>query len=477
MINRTVAETGWATTADLTARSRPLVMTVACGAALIFGLLVPVAPWSAVGALAVIALVAVPDAALLTVVAVTVLVPFQTQDMFSIIGGRGHPSMLLVDAILAAGLLRLGWLALRRRLTIDLPLLTAATLAAICTAAVLWGMRGGATVSGAGHEARRVLLAPGVFMLAWPLMASRSAHRHLIWGLVGIGVVLGVWGLTQWFLPVGYTVQGDVGVRPGINVTGAGPGQLQGGMFAFPVAVILAWAGLLMHRDRSAAVTSALAAVLVLNAVCLLLTFERTLWLAAAAGCAFVVITSGAVAARLAMWWASLGAAALIVAALMSPAEAHTAFERLGSVAAVSTDNSFTARLVESRAVLQTVSAHPLLGSGFGSTITWGARDMFATVTTPFTHDGYLWLAWKVGIPVAAFTVLLLGRAVFRSARTSETPEWHALRTGARASLVALFVIAVTFPVFDVLGITATIGLLAAISYSGADPPSEAVSK
>jgi len=41
------------------------------------------------------------------------------------------------------------------------------------------------------------------------------------------------------------------------------------------------------------------------------------------------------------------------------------------------------------------------------------------------------------------------------------------LRRGSQASLVAVLLICVMFPVFNALGITALIGLLVAVAYSG----------
>jgi O-antigen ligase len=155
----------------------------------------------------------------------------------------------------------------------------------------------------------------------------------------------------------------------------------------------------------------------------------------------------------------------------MASTQASTAFERASSVGQLGSDSSLQYRVVESQIVADQIGARPLTGYGFGATITWGVKNTFSTQTTPFIHNGYLWLAWKIGIPAAAIFVLLLGRAVLRRFPGRRNGEWPALWRGSHASLIAVMLICVTFPVFNALGITAVMGLLAAVCYSASDPP------
>ena len=441
-------------------------VAVACVAALAFGAVFPVAPKAAVGALILIPLAfATPVAALAVAVAVTVLVPFDVQDSFAVIGGRDRPGLLIVDVLVVLGLLRVDWLLARRRLSVDRPLLTGIAVGAVFTVALVWGVLLGAQVSAAGHEARRMVLGVGAFLLALPLMQDSSARRRLVAALAAIGLGLGLWGLAQWVFSVSYTTSGDVGVRPGVDLTTSGHGQLQGGMYAFGVAVVLAWSVLLSGRLR-ASVRALVAAILVLNVGCLILTFERTLWVATAVGCVVVAMTSGAQTRRVAWKWVGIGLVALVAVAAVSPGVARTAVERLASVSQVATDTSFTSRLVESRAVLDAITARPVTGSGFGATITWGQRDVFATVTTSFSHNGYLWLAWKIGVPAALFVCGVMVAAVLRRLPSDGPADWRALQRGSKAAVFSLLLVCVTFPVFNVLGITAAMGLLLAVACS-----------
>jgi O-antigen ligase len=314
-----------------------------------------------------------------------------------------------------------------------------------------------------------MVLGVGTFLLALPLLQDSAARRRLLGALAAIGLGLGVWGLVQWVCSVGYTTSGDVGVRPGVDLTSSGHGQLQGGMYAFGVAVIVAWSVLLSGHLQRAWARWLVVVILLLNAGCLILTFERTLWVATAVGCAVVAMTSGARTRRVALKWMGVGFAALVAVAAISPGVARTAVERLASISQVATDTSFTSRLVESRAVLDAIAARPLTGSGFGATITWGQRDVFASVTTSFSHNGYLWLAWKIGVPAALFVVGVIVAAVLRRIPADGAADWAALQRGSKAALFSLLLVCVTFPVFNVLGITAAVGLLLAVACSSSE--------
>jgi O-antigen ligase len=336
----------------------------------------------------------------------------------------------------------------------------------IITAGLAWGLALGNEMSAAGHEARRVILGVGTFLLALPLVDDRVTRRRLTAALMVIGAALALWGLAQWVFSVGYTTSGDVGVRPGVELTTQGHGQLQGGMYAFPIAVILAWGALLSGHLRDVRTKLVLTLILVLNAICLLLTFERTLWVATSAACAILAMTYGPATRRLAVRWVGLAAVVAAMAAVAAPETARTSIDRLFSIARFSSDTSYTARVVESQAAIDTILQRPVTGSGFGATLTWGLTDVFGTQTTPFIHNGYLWLAWKLGIVAVMVIVALIASAALRRPNDAQDPTWHMVRRGSQAAVLALLLIAVTFPVFNALGITALMGLLVAVCVS-----------
>lgn len=451
----------------LTARMS-LYASAASTVALAFGILLPVAPQSAIAWLITILLViSAPVWRLSAIVAITVLVPFGLQDAFSVIGGHGRPSVLVVDVLLVSGVLGIGWRVVRGRLNVDLPLLAGIMMAAACAAALALGIAHGANVSEAGNEARRVMLGLGAFVIAWPLINDETARRQLTRVLLAIGLVLGLWGLAQWMFSVDYTAARDAGVRDNGVLSLR---QLQGGMFAYPIAAVLAWAVLLSGRVRNVPVKWLLIAILLLNAVCIVLTFERTTWLVTGIACLFAAAMSGPHARVRAFKWTGMAVAVVVAVAVIKPGPIGILVERLTSVGQLGSDNSFRWRIVESQAAADAIAAHPITGSGFGATITWELKDVFPIMTTPFIHNGYIWLAWKIGLPVAALVAVVLVRAVLRRCPTEDSAQWRSIRQGSQASVLALLITCITFSAFNSLGITAATGLLVAICYSRSVP-------
>jgi hypothetical protein len=454
-------------------RYRLGIIAAACALALAFGALVAVAPRTAVLTLVVVPLAFLaPFASLSVLIAVTVLVPFEIQDSFSVIGGREQPGLLVVDAVMIVSLIRLAWLVVRRKLTIDGALLAGLAMAAVCAAALALGIALGADVSEAGHEARRGVLGVATFLIAWPQLQNRRNRRRLGGLFLAVGIALGLWGLYQWIFSVGFTWS-DVGVRPGVDQTSTGRGQLKGGMAAYPVAVILAWSTLVSGHVRRGVVKWLLVLVILLNGVCLVLGYERTMWATTAGACLLLVLAAGPAARRMALRSALVALSVAVVLAAAAPSEARAAIERLMSVARYSTDDSYIYRVVESHNVIGLIAQRPITGSGFGATFTWGVEDEFGTVTTPYVHNGYLWLAWKIGIPATVFLVVLLCGALFRRSPAGENNYWRAMRRGSRAALLALLLISAMFSAFNILGVTALTGLLVAICYSDADVMTE----
>lgn len=432
-------------------------------AAMGFGLALPGSSWDAIALLMLFPLgLAAPTATLLMILAITVLVPWGVQDHFKVLADHGERGVLFLDALVLIALVRTAWLIARRRVEFDLPMLLGTVVAAVLAAATLWGIARGSGISAAGNEGRRVLFGACAFLLSWPLLKEPGPRRIVARGLVGIGMALGIWGLAQWLFNVDYSTTGDVGVRGGLSSA-----QLQGGMYAYPVAIVLAWAALIGGWSRSVAAKALLAGVLALNTICLLLTIERTLMIATVLGCAFVLATYGPAARRSAIRWGAVIAPVLMVASVViGGGHVNTALERLALVGNLESDNSYTHRIIEADVMTKQIIAQPLSGSGFGATVTWGLEDKFAINTTAFADLGYHWLAWKAGLPAAALIVAILMRGVFRRPRGYDSRQWQVVRSGARGALLALLIISLLFGVFNALGITAVIGLLVAVCYS-----------
>jgi hypothetical protein len=82
-----------------------------------------------------------------------------------------------------------------------------------------------------------------------------------------------------------------------------------------------------------------------------------------------------------------------------------------------------------------------------------------------YSHVGYLWLAWKLGIPAAVLLVLLmLAAALWRGPPPGAEPLVSSVRAGCQAALFAALVISVSFPVFNSLQASCAVGLLLAFA-------------
>jgi O-antigen ligase/polysaccharide polymerase Wzy-like membrane protein len=437
--------------------------SLAALAALAFGAVLPQNPLATVALVVFVPLVfRAPVATLGILLFVTVLVPFDIQNQLAFTGGPNVPGLLLIDVVLLLALCRQGVLVAARKLRAPTPLLLAFGLGLVLTAALIEGIANGAGWSEAGHEARRVAYGIGGFILAWPILEDESARRRFYRVLLALGLTLGVWGLAQWILQLDLTQALDAGVRPGVERTSAGRGQLQGGLYAFPAAVILSFAALVSHRIRSQEARWLLGAIFVSNVVSLGLTFERAFWMVAVLGCLLVALRSGPQARRAALRWGPIAAVVLLVA-LTALGQLRTAAERLSSVTRYGSDDSLSHREVEAQHVMQAIAERPLTGAGFGAMITWGKEDVFQTITTPFAHNGYLWLAWKIGIPAALLAVLLILATVMRRGPPSDDPQLETLRIACQATLLGLLAVCMAWPIFNTLGLTAAMGVMLAV--------------
>jgi len=158
-------------------------------------------------------------------------------------------------------------------------------------------------------------------------------------------------------------------------------------------------------------------------------------------------------------------AVALVALALFAPVILTTAQQRLSSIGSYASDDSVRYRVEESGFVIARIHAHPLTGSGMGATIFWG--QPWAHVppkTRHYSHDGYFWLAWKVGVPAAVLLVGLLVSALFSRSSPAEPELSRSVRRGAQGAIAGLLVATITFPSFSQLSIAPVIGLLLALA-------------
>lgn len=442
----------------------------ALAAAAIVGALAAVQPVMAIGLIGLLVVTVLPFlypvAHFITLLAILALVPFGVQNQFGIGGGTAAVGLVVSDLLLAAGLLRALVVLSRARLShgqLVAMLLTLLFLAAVIVQLV-HGIGRGARVNEAGVEAR-TMLGYGVLLIALPILRDAPQRRRLLRALVVTGLLVGLWGVAQWTLSISYGEGGNFGVRQGVRLTSGGRGQLLGGLFSFPIVMIMGFAVLLSGHVGRRRDQIVLVVMVLLNGVCLLLTYERTFWLVTVLGLVLVALRAGSsVRWRAALLAPAIAALVLVPVAAFSPDTFTTARERLVSVGQYSSDRSVYYRLVESRHVLAEIERRPLAGSGLGASIWWG-RPLYQIPADRYTfvHNGYLYTVWKLGIVVGGALIAALLLGVVRSSRRIEPASWRAIVVGSQASLAALLVSNLTFPSLSSLSATGTIGLLLAI--------------
>lgn len=455
--------------ANVTRRNSTALLVLA-PAAVLFGALCAIQPYLAAGVLAVALVAAIglfwPTANLTLLILLTAVVPYDVQNRFGIGGGLGSAGLLPSDALLLMGLAVSALLLLEQRIPAraQVALMGFGAFVVAALLAFVHGILLGRNTSAVGAEFR-FLFGYAVLLVALPVLGVRHRRQRFARCLVVIGLLLGLWGVYQWVGHVPISLSQDAGVRPGVLQTTSGRGQVQGGLFGFPIAIILAFAVLLSGSVKSGRGRAALTAVILLNGISLVLTFERTFWVATVFGCLFVIWRAGFAQKIRALLIAPLVIALLLVGlSTVAPGAFKTARERLLSLGQYGDDNSVRYRVVESQHVIDRIKAHPIIGSGLAASIYWGRPWEHVPATDEvFSHNGYLWLAWKLGIPVTMLLIALLAWLVLVRGSVPAGDTWLALRNGAQASIASLFVVSVTFPAFNSLAITPTIGLLAAV--------------
>lgn len=444
-----------------------MALPLAALVAMLLGALVATQPLYAVALVALAATVvlafAAPVAHLTLLLVVTAIVPHALQNKFGLGGGTGAPGLVVSDALLLTGLARGAFVLAQRRLAASEVVGLGLTLLflGVALAQFVHGVRSGAGLSIPGDELRK-LWGLGALLVALPILKDPDARPRLLKALLGIGLLLGLWGVAQWSLQLPY--EWGVGVREGVGLTTSGRGQVQGGLYAFPVAVVLAFAALVSGGVHGTFPRTLVIACMALNAISVLLTFERTFWVVTVLACVWILVRANpAPRARAIAWTPVILIVAFVSLAFLAPATLTTAQERLLSLGQYSSDSSVSYRVRESQQVLAEIRTAPLSGSGLGASVWWGRPDAGVPPEVHyFAHNGYLWAAWKLGIPAA---VLLFGGilvAILRPGRVPGEPMFAGVALGAQAALLALIVAAVTFPGVASRTITAVMGVLLA---------------
>jgi O-antigen ligase len=442
--------------------------------ALLIGALAARSPMAAVALVAGPVVVALPWIApathLTLLLFVTAIVPFTLQNQFGIGGGAESPGLIAQDVLLISGMAR-GVTALlerplgrwQRRFLMALSLWLLAVVVQFAH-----GYLEGNDLGAMGLE-MRTLIGFGAFFIALPLLDDEATRERLLRGFVVVGILLGLWGIVQFAVTLPFSEAADVGVREGVDGTSSGRGSVQGGLYAFPIALTLAIAALVSGTLRTTTERVLVGLVVALNTISLLLTYERTLWVAVALAVGFIVLKLEPRARSRAIVLAPVAAVSAIGAlAVIAPNEVFAAYERFASafdsLGSYGTDRSLRYRLVESEYVLREIHQHPWVGNGLGASIFWGRPwDFVPPETWFYSHNGYLWLIWKIGLPASLLLWGVITVAILRRGRAIGSGPFAAVVIGAQAALLVVMVSDVTFPIFNSVATTATLGVLLAL--------------
>jgi hypothetical protein len=440
------------------ALARALLTALLCAVALVAGAVAATMPIVAAGAAGLVLVLAfafyAPVAHLLTLVALTALVPLELQNRVSTL-------VLPSDVLLLTGLVRAAVVLAQLRLQRRALLAVALALAFLGVVAVqlVHATWLGRSIDGTGAEAR-TLLGFATLLVALAIVYDPAGRARLARGLVAVGIALGIWGVAQFALHIRFDMPTDLGHGPiGYNTAGRVVG-----MYAFPVAAIVAMAAL-AAGPPSARARLVLAAVLGLNVAAAVLTFERTFMVATVLGFAALVVFGTRPVRRRVLVGAPLGVVATLLAlGLAAPAVLSAAGDRLASIAEYGADPSVYYREVEGRLVLDEIQQRPLAGSGLAASIRIGRPGTTQPIKARrYAENGYLWLFWKVGLAGGGVLLALLAACMLSGAARRHDPQLGALVAGAQASLAALALATYFFPSFNQLAITPSLGVLAAI--------------
>ncbi|MFZ0042500.1 MAG: O-antigen ligase family protein [Solirubrobacteraceae bacterium] len=422
----------------------------------------------ALAGVSVVALLAftMPVTHLTLLLALTAIVPYTIENRYHAGGaGAGSPGLIASDLFLVTGMLRTAMVLPRLTLTRrQMTVIGLVILSVLWTSFEAWqGFRAGQTLSNVGAEYRT--LAGGIItaLLAITVLHEEPAQRRMLRGLLLLGLALGLWGIAQWTLKLSFGT--NFGVRPGVSLTSGGSGQLQGGLFGFPIAVVISVGALTSGRLHGWRQLGPVVAVLVVNLISLLLTFERTFWIAAIVGVLIVIVRAAPRQRYRALVWllvtVTLG---LAVLAAFSPGTLRTAEQRLLSVGQYQVDNSVRYRVVESGFVINKIKAKPLFGWGLADTIFWGQPwEQVPPTAASYTHVGYLWLFWREGLIGGSIILVLLLLTMLWPGRPRGGDLLAGVRRGCQASIAVYLIVDFTFPAFQGSDSTYVMGLLIAM--------------
>ncbi len=266
---------------------------------------------------------------------------------------------------------------------------------------VIVGISNGSTAHELGREFefRGIIYLPLLFFLATSILNSEAKITRFLWFMLALSCLRALYGVYRFVT--------------GPSLPGAGQYTLlhpaDGLLLMVMVTVALAWS----LRGR---LSGAKVRILGLLSAPMLFTvafsYKRGIWLALGISLLLLALLLPArQKMAIALVAGTIGLACL--------AGGYLGFEpvsflgtRLSTIAepTATSELSYTFRYIEARNVLRTMGEHPVLGVGFGQPYIRYLSHPFDELLAPYvTHNGYLYVWMKMGIPgLAALGILLL---------------------------------------------------------------------
>ncbi len=233
-------------------------------------------------------------------------------------------------------------------------------------------------------------------------------------------------------------------------------GKRQPGSVHFFFSMVVLTSALLIHSVGSLRFRVLVVGVLALNGAALTATFTRGFWIGTMISI-FVLFLLAEPRKKIAMMFGSAGVILVGAIVLLSFGGAvgevviSSIFSRFLSSGEAFQDISFTNRIAESVAIIDAILRSPLLGSGYGTSFRYFNLIYGTTSETWYSHNGYLFLIFKVGLVGATaflgFYAIIMWRGL-RLALFSPHGSSRAFVHAAWAVLISMLVVTVTSNVF-----------------------------
>ena len=288
-----------------------------------------------------------------------------------------------------------------------------------------------------------------LFPMALMVLDTPERLRRFVTGLVVLGLLFSVGQILQGILHI--RVFGDSGrlvVAETLAVKSYDTTVSSTGGIYIIILVIFMAAGWYVLKSITTFKFLALAS---LCAVGILLTFGRTTWGAVLLGMAVVVALLGIRKSGKMLMWSGVGATVAFTALIaVKPAMLDAFVARATSVGKeIEYGSSAAWRYYEAAQVMPQIAANPLLGLGLGAAYRAPAGSDALPEQVRYIHDGYLYLASKMGIPALALMLWCLGVVLafsWQGARTGHDARLRSVHAAVCACVIGLLLASITEP-------------------------------